>query len=175
MERARGAKTSALPLAAKIFRVDDIFSFDFLAADYSPATRYDAAKWGRHQFHNHFCPVIGDFDSREEFECAQFLDRETQSGRIKFWIRNLARASGAFSFKKIDGRFYPDFVCKLPDDRILIVEYKGANMWDTPKVKADRQIGELWARLSNGRCEFVMLKNREWDKIVRLLQREIDA
>lgn len=160
-----GQRLLLSPEAGKIIKVDDLFTFEFSANDYFPASRYNPAKWGYHNFQKHYYPVIGDFDSKEEFECAQFLDKQAQAGKIKFWLRNLVKTPNSFSLKKIDGRFYPDFVCVLPDDTILVVEYKGANMWDTPKVKADRQIGELWASLSNGRCKFVMVKNREWSKI----------
>lgn len=41
--------------------------------------------------------------------------------------------------QKADGRFYPDFLCKLPDCVILAVEYKGANLW--AGAEDDRLIG----------------------------------
>ncbi|MCL2122859.1 MAG: hypothetical protein FWH34_02090 [Desulfovibrionaceae bacterium] len=68
--------------------------------------------------------------------------------------------------QKASGCFYPDFICVLPDDRILVVEYKGADRWDTPKVVEDRKIGELWAELSDGLCMFVMAKDRDWSRII---------
>lgn len=77
------------------------------------------------------------------------------------------RTPNSFSLTKIDGKFYPDFVCVLPDDKILVVEYKGADRWNTDKVKADREIGKLWSELSDGKCKFVMVKNKEWNIITR--------
>jgi type III restriction enzyme len=47
-----------------------------------------------------------------------------------------------------------------------VVEYKGADRWDTPKVVEDRKIGELWAELSNGLCRFVMVKDKDWTQII---------
>ncbi|MEX3012229.1 hypothetical protein AB3538_01685 [Acinetobacter baumannii] len=41
--------------------------------------------------------------------------------------------------QKGNGRFYPDFICKLPNGKILVVEYKGADKWEA--AKDDRQIG----------------------------------
>ena len=83
---------------------------------------------------------MGDLkDKGEEFECAVWLDQQAQKGRIKFWVRNLVRKEGSsFSLQKAAGKFYPDYICKLADDTILVVEYKGADKWDTPKVKEDR-------------------------------------
>jgi len=81
-------------------------------------------------------------------------------------VRNPVRREGSsFFLQKADGRFYPDFICKLPDESVLIVEYKGANQWTTDKVKADRAIGELWASLSTTRCQFVMVTERNWAAI----------
>ena len=148
------------------FAVDDCFTFDFHPSDYYPPSCYDARKWGKYVFQKHYYPRIGDFDSKEEFECACFLDKEAVKGNIKFWIRNLVKTDNAFSLPKVDGKFYPDFVCVLPDSSILVVEYKGADRWDTPKVQADRAIGELWAELSGGKCRFVMVKDKDWAQIM---------
>ncbi len=81
----------------------------------------------------------------------------------KCW-NNLARRHGAsFFLQKGDGRFYPDFVCKLPSGVILVVEYKGGVLYDS--AADDRQIGQLWANLSGGRCRFVMVTNKRFDQI----------
>ncbi|MDX9990072.1 hypothetical protein [Thiothrix unzii] len=42
----------------------------------------------------------------------------------------------------------------------LAVEYKGKHIAEHDKEK--RQIGELWARRSNGRCRFVWVENKNW-------------
>ena len=65
-------------------------------------------------------------------------------------------------------RFYPDFLCRLPGiadqiGPILAVEYKGADRW--AGAEDDRLIGGLWANLSEGRCRFVMVKDKRWEQI----------
>lgn len=150
----------------KKFFVDTRCAFEFYPDNYFPASCYDEKKWGKYAFKKHYYPRIGDFDSKEEFECACFLDNEAVKGNLKFWIRNLVKTDNAFNLPKVDGKFYPDFVCVLPDDTILVVEYKGADRWDTPKVVEDRKIGELWAELSNGLCRFVMVKDKDWTQII---------
>ncbi|MDR2892847.1 MAG: restriction endonuclease subunit R [Deltaproteobacteria bacterium] len=151
------------PAAKEKFFVDQSYVFEFLR-EYYPPSCYDAKKWGYYEFKKHFYRQIGNFDSKEEFECACLLDNEAVKGNIKFWIRNLAANSGFF-LQQASRKFYPDFICILPDDRILVVEYKGADRWDTPKVTEDRKLGSLWAELSGGQCLFVMAKDRDWARI----------
>jgi type III restriction enzyme len=145
------------------------YIFEFPPHGYAPG-RYDEDEYGHYRFKKHFYGQVGAFDSKEEFDCACWLDQQAERGRILFWVRNpVRRESCSFFLQKADGRFYPDFVCKLPNGIILVVEYKGADRWDTPRAQKDRAIGELWASLSDGRCRFVMVKEREWSKIETML------
>jgi type III restriction enzyme len=135
--------------------------FDPLA--YAPNADY-AGKYGDYDFRHHYYGRIGDFDSREEFECACWLDQQAALGLLKFWVRNLVNKPGAsFFLQKADGKFWPDFVCELPDGKILVVEYKGAQGWTD--AQDDRDIGDLWAELSDGKCRFVMVRDRQWQQI----------
>ena len=146
--------------------VGEDFLFEFDPQGYAPSRDYNPHKseYGNWDFRKHFHGRIGDFDSKEEFECAVQLDMLAQAGRIRFWVRNLVnRGGGSFFLQKANGRFYPDFVCALNDERILVVEYKGAHGWTD--AQDDRDIGELWAELSNEKCRFVMVKDREWQRI----------
>ena len=147
--------------------VSDHYAFEFTPQAYTPSRDYDG-RFGNFYFREHFYGRIGDFDSKEEFECACWLDTQAQKGRIQFWVRNLVRREGcSFFLQKADGRFYPDFVCRLPNDAVLVVEYKGADRWSA--AADDRLVGGLWAELSEGRCRFVMIKDKRWDWIEPLL------
>ena len=152
--------------AATRVAVTDQYAFEFHAQAYAPSRDYDG-RFGHFDFRKHFYGRIGDFDSKEEFECACQLDMWAQQGRIRFWVRNLVRREGSsFFLQKADGRFYPDFLCQLPGSDgqpgpVLAVEYKGANLWNG--AEDDRLIGGLWANLSEGRCRFVMVKDRRWE------------
>lgn len=154
--------------AASRVAVSDAYAFEFHPLAYAPSRDYDG-RFGHFDFRKHYYARIGDFDSKEEFECACWLDVQAQQGRIQFWVRNLVRREGsAFFLQKADGRFYPDFVCQLAGSgsapgSILVVEYKGAYGWTA--AEDDRLIGGLWAALSEGRCRFVMVKDKGWDGI----------
>ena len=156
--------------AAERVAVSNEYVFTFNPHAYAPNRDY-SGKYGHYDFRGHYYSRIGDFDSKEEFECAVWIDQQVEKGNIEFWVRNLVRREGSsFSLLKSDGKFYPDFVCKLPNDGpILVVEYKGADKWETPKVIMDRKVGELWAEMSDGLCKFVMLKDKDWSVIAACL------
>ncbi|RKX45135.1 MAG: restriction endonuclease subunit R [Verrucomicrobia bacterium] len=141
-------------------RVGSEYRFEFHPDAYAP-NRDDDGEYGDYEFENHYYPRIGDFDSKEEYQCACWLDRQDE---VEFWVRNLVRKNGAaFFLQTATGRFFPDFVCKLTDGRILVVEYKGSDRWND--AKSNRLVGELWEELSGGQCAFVMVKDRHWDWI----------
>lgn len=142
--------------------VSDEYSFMYNPQVYSPSRDYDG-RFGAFEFRRHYYGRIGDFDSKAEFLCAQWLDMQAQRDRIEYWVRNLARKEGcSFFLQKADGRFYPDFVCKLPSGTILLVEYKG-DRWES--AEDDRRIGGLWEELSGGKGRFVMARDQRWDLI----------
>ncbi len=141
--------------------VNDTYTFEFHPQAYAPSRDYDR-RFGYFEFRKHYYGRMGDFDSKEEFECAVELDKLAQQGRISYWVRNLVRKEGcSFFLQKADGRFYPDFLCRLPHGVILAVEYKGADRWGD--AEDDRLIGGLWEELSGGRCRFLMIKGKNWD------------
>jgi len=107
---------------------------------------------GRYQFNKHFYPVLADLkDGGEEFLCAQLLDNHP---KVKHWVRNLVTEPCGFALATSRGRFFPDFVAELNDGRIAVVEYKGAHLLNDPYEIEKRQIGELWAQKSGGKCIF---------------------
>ena len=121
------------------------------------------AKWfyqGAYRFKKHFFGLVGELNFKgEEFECAQAIDTLPQ---IKYWIRNLdTRPKTSFWLLTSTDRFYPDFVAELEDQRVLVVEYKGANIVTADDAKEKRNIGELWAKKSQGKGLFLMAEKRD--------------
>ena len=75
------------------------------------------------------------------------------------------RKPNSFWLQLPSGKFYPDFVAMLKDDRILVVEYKGADRIESEDSAVKAKIGELWAEASSGTCLFVMPTNRDFSTI----------
>ena len=149
-------------------RVDGSYTLEFHPDSYAPDRDYDG-RFGEADFEHHYYPRIGDFDSKEEYLCACELEKWAARGRIEFWVSNLVRQPcGSFFLQTAEGRFYPDFVCRLPDKTILVVEYKGADRYAAARM--DRDMGGLWAELSDGKCRFVMTTDRKWGGIEEMLK-----
>jgi type III restriction enzyme len=112
----------------------------------------------------HFFPQIGNLKPQgEEFACAEYLANHCDA--VETWVRNVERKPGAFSLQTSTDRFYPDFLAKLKDGRIMAVEHKGARDYDLPDSVEKRALGDLWARASGGNCVFVMTRGEDWSVI----------
>ena len=127
-------------------------------SSYDP--RQYPANWyyeGSYRFRKHYYPQVGELKSEgEEFECAQHID---SLNGIGCWVRNLERQPRhSFWLQTSSDKFYPDFMARLNDQRWLVVEYKGAHLYDTPDSQEKRALGELWAARSNGLCIFRMVR-----------------
>ena len=115
---------------------------------YQPHWWYDGAR----RFNKHYYPDVGELKpSGEEFDCAVALD---ECEAVEYWVRNLERrGEGCFKLPVSDGNFYPDFVARLKDGRVLVVEYKGAHLEAGEQEKRD--VGRLWQDRSNGQAVFL--------------------
>jgi len=131
----------------------------FQEATYAYGKPYE----GTTAFEKHLFRVIGDLESKgEEFNCACHLDRHPA---IKSWVRNAARQPHSFWLQTSTDKFYPDFVAQLNDDRVLVVEYKGAMLASADDSREKRMIGELWADRSKGKCLFLMVQSEQFGQI----------
>jgi type III restriction enzyme len=117
---------------------------------------YNQPYRGATVFQKHFARVVGDLD------CAVHIDRLPE---VKVWARNSVRQKNSFWLQTSSDKFYPDFVCKLQDGRVLVVEYKGKLLAPDPAEQQKKLIGELWADRSRGRCLFAWVENKQYPQI----------
>ncbi|MEJ5208318.1 DEAD/DEAH box helicase family protein [Denitratimonas sp. CY0512] len=101
------------------------------------------------EWEKHYYAVPGDLPYRrkdgklaEEYRCALAIERNPD---VEVWVRNLVHPT-QYRMATETGFTYPDFIAKLKDGRIFIIEYKGDDRYDHPKNVAKRAVGELWAR-----------------------------
>ncbi len=131
------------------------FSF---SKDRCPYPRAESAS--SYGFSKHFFPVVDNLRrDGEEYACAKEIDALDE---IETWVRNVPpRHQWCFRLPTSRDDFYPDFVARLNDGRILVVEYKGAHLAADPTEREKRRVGELWARASKGKGLFVWAMNRD--------------
>ncbi|AHF01981.1 type III restriction endonuclease subunit R [Thiomicrospira aerophila AL3] len=141
--------------------VSDQFIYEFNPSSYPSRPPYYT---GKYKFQKHYFPqgMIEDLKtSGEEYECAKVIDSLPE---IKHWIRNLVRRDqSSFWLPLAHGKFYPDFICELEDGRMLVVEYKGEAYVSNDDSAEKRAVGDLWAKLSGGKCLFIMAVEQDKD------------
>lgn len=102
-------------------------------------------KPNRHFLGPDHMPAFDGSSDGEEFQCGQAID---SLPAVRYWVRNVANHAESFWLPTAAGRFYPDFVARLKDDRLLVVEYKGAHLAEGADTAEKRAIGDLWERRS---------------------------
>ena len=119
---------------------------------YPYTTRYSGLALPRHYYE-----VIGDLKNEgEEYDCARVI---AHLDGIEFWVRNLeGEPESSFWIQTSLDKFYPDFVCKLKNEKFLVVEYKGTFLADNADSREKERLGQLWEARSEGQCVFRMVK-----------------
>lgn len=139
---------------------------DFVFPSLYPANSYYT---GSYKFSKHFHDSIGDMNN-EEAECAFNID---SNPNIEYWIRNLERQElYSFWLQTSTDKFYPDFLAKLNDGTIVIIEYKGTDRYDNDDSKEKRQLGDFYAGISGNKCRFIMLNGKDWNALKNKLSIE---
>lgn len=127
-------------------------AFQFLPDRYRPNALYRGLSFSRHFYRN-----VGEMNGPEE-ECARALD---SLPGIDTWVRNIERdQANSFKLPKRCTFFYPDFVARLTDGRLLVLEYKG-QMRDYEDAEEKKALGELWQTRTDGRGVFAWIESRE--------------
>jgi len=148
-----------LPECETPLEVDPTFCFTFDSGKYPASRFYDGAI----RFEKHYYLNPGHMNG-EEADCAAFIDGLEG---VEYWVRNLERSDYSFWLQTSSDRFYPDFVVRLKDGRILVVEYKGSHLAEGLDTKEKDMIGQTWAARSNGRCVFKTVLKTDYEAEIR--------
>ncbi|MBK9625417.1 MAG: DEAD/DEAH box helicase family protein [Rhodocyclaceae bacterium] len=125
---------------------------------------YDVPYTGLMPLKRHFFPVIGNLKGTgEEFICAEYIANQLEG--VDWWVRNVEKKPHSFWLQTASDKFYPDFVVRMKNGLTLVVEYKGGQLADGRDSREKKQIGELWANRSNGKCRFVWVEINQWHLI----------
>lgn len=130
-------------------RPEVVFEFPTKIGLYPAPSNYE----GDLTLRNHYYSNIGGMEP-EEARCAAVIAGHPN---VAYWVRNLTSGLYAFRLPLADRGFYPDFVAKLKDGRIAVVEYKGAVYRTNDDSREKDLIGKLWAERSEGKCVFELV------------------
>ena len=130
-----------------------IVRFDGTVYRTVPTQDIGAMRFRRHLLGTDRAPFLDGDLNGEEFQCAWALD---SLEAVDVWVRNVSRHPESFWLPRVTGRFYPDFVARLKDGRILVVEYKGEHLVGAPEAREKNAIGRLWAETTGN--VFVMVR-----------------
>lgn len=79
----------------------------------------------------------------EEVQCAVALNGMED---VEVWVRNVSQHPNSFKLIRPGGNlYYPDFVAKLGDGRIFVVEYKGNHIVNSDETREKSMIAQKWA------------------------------
>jgi type III restriction enzyme len=176
LSKINNARHQVKNKAFELFQNETRKTLDYKNPFKFTADMYDGELFytGNYQFTKHFLgnnkiPLIDGGETGEEFQCAKAIDAEPE---VQFWLRNVARHPASFKLPTSTDFFYPDFIALLNDSRILVVEYKGAHLAETPDTKEKTNIGEIWAKLSKGKALFMVVTVKKGGKSLQEQLRE---
>jgi type III restriction enzyme len=155
-------------------KIDFDYPFEFTANMYDGVPLYQ----GSYKFKNHFFFffIIPEFDGGEKGEecaCAKAIDSFSET---LYWLRNVSRNTASFRLPTSTYNFYPDFIVKLKDDRILVVEYKGGHLVTNEETQEKTVIGELWEKHTQGKGLFLLaVKNKDGKNVEEQLKETIGS
>jgi len=139
---------------------------DDLAFEFPPDAYPVRETFGDFPIPKHFYPVIGEMNA-EEADCAMLI---AGLDEVEVWVRNLERhPDTSFWLPTTTDKFYPDFVARLKDGRLLVVEYKGAHLLTTDDTKEKRRVGELFEKASGGQVLFRLVTKVDMQSILSTL------
>jgi type III restriction enzyme len=173
-EARKKARTASFELFEREGRkkIDFDYPFSFTVGMYDGKPLYQ----GRYKFKNHFLgndriPAFERDEDGEECECAKAID---SCSEIAYWLRNVSGHSASFHLPTSTFNFYPDFIAKLKDNRVLVIEYKGGHLASNEETKEKTLIGELWEKHTKGKGLFLLaVKNKDGKDVAEQIKEKI--
>lgn len=108
-----------------------------------PTTPTGAFRLRRHLLGADRVPLLDGDLGGEEFQCAWALDSLEE---VELWVRNISKHPASFWLPRVQHRFYPDFIARLTDGRLFVVEYKGEHLATAQDAREKDMLGRLWAK-----------------------------
>lgn len=116
------------------------------------------------EFKKHYYPNRVDrLGKVEEYDFAKYIDGLKE---VETWVRNIDRQPNySFWLQTSTDKFYPDFIIRLTNGKIIVAEYKGEDRITSDDSKEKLKLGEVWASLYDN-VEFIMPTANNYQELV---------
>ena len=114
-------------------------------------------EFSKHYLGPHRVPAFDGSGEGEEFACAKLIDAHPQ---VDCWLRNVANDARSFRLPIATEKgdwFYPDFVGRLKNGRMFVLEYKGELTAQLRETTEKDAIGRLWAAQDRSRYVYATI------------------
>ena len=129
---------------------------DCKSAYYEPEESLNISRLSPEHFQKHLFERSG-YMNGEETDFAMRLDLLDD---IEWWYRNREKEDFYLQGWR-SNKFYPDYVIKTKSERYILAEYKGEDRLTNEDTEYKNQLGQLWMRLSEGKCKFYLVNKKE--------------
>lgn len=114
-------------------------------------------------FKKHKYKYVHKLDSEEEYKVALYIDGLEN---VSTWIRNVDKDDkNSFWLQTEQGRFYPDFIIKFKNGKIVVAEYKG-KVYIPEYEKYKKPVADAWGSLDEN-FKFVSLYEDNFKTILK--------
>jgi len=165
LKRAILKKLSALVASLKISSFDKLLEVSRFSVNNENMITFSSDNYQpnidsrSHEFKKHKYKYVDRLDNNEEYEVAKYID---QLEGVATWIKNIPKnPMHSFWLQTATGKFYPDFIIKLNNGKIVVAEYKGGDRKSNDDSKRKEEIGKFWASQSDN-LEFLMLYKEDY-------------
>lgn len=117
-------------------------------------------------FERHAFESAADLN-REELRLAKKIDALTN---VKWWVRNPENGGfGIQGWRK--NKFYPDFIVKIKNGALFIIEYKGKQLATGEDSDYKKAVGEKWEKLGDGNYRFEWVEKDSIDNVINKISK----
>lgn len=117
----------------------------------------DGYAWSKHFLGPDRIPAFDGKSLGDEVLAARDVDSHPA---VQYWARNPSQHRESFRLPLSQNNFYPDFVAKLIDGRLAVIEYKGEHLADGSDTREKVAVGRAWEAVMQGRGVFVLLEKQ---------------
>ncbi|MFH1802269.1 MAG: DEAD/DEAH box helicase family protein [archaeon] len=117
------------------------------------------------KYNKHYYDKVDKVNKEEK----SFIDKLhlNDGENIESWVRCREKKADAVALQGWENRrFYPDFLAVTKKRNIILFEWKGGHLLDSPAVNYKEELGKVWEKLGRGKLHFFLVHNGNVDDVL---------